>query len=81
MQQDDNINKRTILSQTAKLFDALGFFATCTISRFFYQQLRINALKLNSDETEIKSQEIKDTPLSLFRRTHTHFSSAENYPI
>ncbi|XP_054709241.1 uncharacterized protein LOC129218946 [Uloborus diversus] len=45
---EGNITKRTFLSQSAKLFDPLGFLSPCTISiKIFYQQLWL--LKLDWD--------------------------------
>ncbi|GFX18806.1 DUF1758 domain-containing protein [Trichonephila clavipes] len=45
----DNITKRSFLSQSARLFDPLGFLTPCTVSIkiFFYQQLWL--LKLDWD--------------------------------
>ncbi|GFW01665.1 uncharacterized protein TNCV_4085801 [Trichonephila clavipes] len=46
----DNITKRSFLSQSARLFDPLGFLTPCTVSvKIFYQQLRL--LKLDWDNT------------------------------
>ncbi|GFV25538.1 integrase catalytic domain-containing protein [Trichonephila clavipes] len=44
----DNITKRSFLSQSARLFDPLGFLTPCTVSiKIFYQQLWL--LKLDWD--------------------------------
>ncbi|GFU67324.1 DUF1758 domain-containing protein [Trichonephila clavipes] len=44
----DNITKRSFLSQSARLFDPLGFLSPCTVSiKIFYQQLWL--LKLDWD--------------------------------
>ncbi|GFQ99690.1 DUF1758 domain-containing protein [Trichonephila clavata] len=44
----DNITKRSFLSQSARLFDTLGFLTPCTVSiKIFYQQLWL--LKLDWD--------------------------------
>ncbi|GFT22665.1 DUF1758 domain-containing protein [Trichonephila clavipes] len=44
----DNITKRSYLSQSARLFDPLGFLTPCTVSiKIFYQQLWL--LKLDWD--------------------------------
>ncbi|GFS70155.1 uncharacterized protein TNCV_2199891 [Trichonephila clavipes] len=44
----DNIIKRSFLSQSARLFDPLGFLTSCTVSiKIFYQQLWL--LKLDWD--------------------------------
>ncbi|GFS98926.1 DUF1758 domain-containing protein [Trichonephila clavipes] len=46
---EGEITKRSFLSQSARLFDPLGFLSSCTISiKIFYQQLWL--LKLNWDE-------------------------------
>ncbi|GFW30302.1 uncharacterized protein TNCV_3850731 [Trichonephila clavipes] len=44
----DNITKRSFRSQSARLFDPLGFLTLCTVSiKIFYQQLYIWLLKLD----------------------------------
>ncbi|GFW52451.1 DUF1758 domain-containing protein [Trichonephila clavipes] len=45
----DNITKRSFLSQSARLFDPLGFLTPCTVSiKIFYQQLWLLKLDWNS---------------------------------
>ncbi|GFX08529.1 uncharacterized protein TNCV_4170281 [Trichonephila clavipes] len=54
----DNITKRSFLSQSARLFDPLGFLAPCTVStKIFYQQLWL--LKLDWDSSLPEALETK----------------------